>query len=179
MPWRAPMAANPSASASWRPIRRRAPRPSAQPPKVTLLVNCAGLAAGCSDFDRVEEQNLGNELVVNMQAPMYLTRALFPGMDLQLERGAESRVGLHARQGDMLLPWPLPLGERWITRAPGMTERDVSKVARAALTCTRRGRRWGTNGWINWFNLMTSGLFPLRMILRIAAKLQWVQGCRP
>merc|ERR1712232_899841 len=64
--------------------------------------------------------------------------------------------------------------ERAITRVWAFTERDVSKVARRAIRCAKLGRRWGTNGWINWLTLMTSGLLPTRILLGVAARLQWV-----
>jgi len=106
--------------------------------EVTLLINCAGLAASCSNFEDTAEAQLQKEMAVNVLTPMYLTRSLLPGMiqrggtvlniasvaallpapymattvqqslDTQLELGAEQRTPIHTCQGDLLLSWPLP-----------------------------------------------------------------------
>jgi len=186
--------------------------------EVTLLINCAGLAASCSNFEDTAEAQLQKEMAVNVLTPMYLTRSLLPGM---IQRGGTvlniasvaallpaPYMATYGASKAWILSWSLALSrelrstpvkvtcfcpghfhsdfdnaapgsaERAITKSWALTERNVDKVAKSALKCTRRGRRWGTNGWINWLNLMTSGMLPLRLILAIAAKLQWVRQCR-
>jgi len=186
--------------------------------EVDLLVNCAGLSAGCADFDKVGPGALNAELNINVQSPLLLTRSILPGM-IERGRGRVLNIGsigsflpapfmaTYGASKAWLYSWSVALcrelastpvsvtcycpghlqtefdnvagsNERLLCRLPGVSEDDVEGVARHALSCTARGKRWATNGWLNWFMVMTAGMTPLWLLLAVTGLMQRLPGCR-
>jgi len=189
--------------------------------KISLLVNCAGLAAACLDFDYTEETQLNMELAVNVQAPMLLTRAILPKMIATNEPGRVLNVAslaafypapfmaTYSASKAWMYNWSMALtfelrktlvtvscycpghfhsdfdnaagghsGERGLAKS-WSSERDINKVAIAALKLVKKQRRWGTNSWFTWIHIMLVGIVPASILLKKTGILQWVPGCRP